>query len=272
MAKKKKPSSLRPPAPKREGTFMRPEWRARIYGEGGRREPPPRTLEEAARRREETRKAAMPAWLRPFQILSPSMEKEAEAEARRRRAPGSYAEVMIPKSEREHIERMRQRMRTPTQAQPQAQPGYSGYSGYSKPGAPEEPRPRYGPPPPAARTYGPQPGRAPGSPLGVFDLPELWEGLRSVRSNPRFRGHYGVGEISREGRTQAERAIDTAEFFKIPEDVLRRYRPETLWVQWAEPFLKTVEDELNAAKPRDIPGRLKFDLARNGAFGLVYIE
>lgn len=252
---------------------MRAEWRRKIYGEGGRREPPPRTVEEADERQERTRKAAAPAWLRPFQIWSPSPEAEAEAEGRRRRAPGSYAEILVPASERAHIERERQRY-VEARARGQAQvppPSYARPTGgYPPPPAGE--RSRYGAPPPAASG---RPGRAFGertSPIGVFDLPALWDGLRRVRSNPRFTGNYGVGELSREGRTQAERAVDVAEFFHVPDDVLRRYRPETLWVEWAEPFLRSAEDELNAAKPRDIPGRLRFDLAKNGAFGLVYVE
>ena len=93
-----------------------------------------------------------------------------------------------------------------------------------------------------------------------------------IRTDPRFKGAYGVGQISPEGRTQAQRAVDVARFFQVPEEVLRQYRPEDLWIQWCEPFLRSVENELNAAKPSDIPGRLRFDLATSGAFGLVYTE
>lgn len=263
MAKKK---SRAPVSPK---SFMRPEWRRKIYGEGGPKQPPPRTVQEAAERRARTkRSASLPWWLKAFEDWIPTQEQLTERE-RREGMKRPLSDVIVPTGELEYIERMKEKARSQAHAPPT----------YGRPGAgptpSAEPRSRYGPPPPAARPRGPFSSQGQGhaqSPVSVFDLPSLWEGLRRVRSNPRFRGSYGVGQISREGRTQAERAIDVAEFFKVSDETLRQYRPETLWAQWAELFLKSVADELNHLKPSDIPGRLKFDLVQDGAFGLVYVE
>lgn len=260
MAKKK---SRAPVPPK---SFMRPEWRRKIYGEGGPKQPPPRTVQEAAERRARTkRSASLPWWLKAFEDWIPTQEQLAERE-RREGMKRPLSDVIVPTGELEYIERMKQR-ELERKGQSYAQPKVPGYGGRPQPQAS-----RYGPPPPAARPRGGASSSQGQSPVSVFDLPSLWDGLRRVRSDPRFKGSYGVGQISREGRTQAERAIDVAEFFKVSDETLRQYRPETLWAQWAELFLKSVADELNHLKPSDIPGRLKFDLVQDGAFGLVYVE
>lgn len=267
MARKKKPSRKAPAKPVR--SFMRPEWRRRIFGEGGPRELPPRTSAEAAERTERARQAALPAWLRPFEIFRPTPEETAE---RARWKKASLVESMVPRSELEYIEKMKRSHAAPGSSRY----GYGPAPGESRYGAPSSATPsgqsRYGPPPPAARPRGGTQAAGAFNPIDVFDLDAVWDGLRRVRSDPRFRGTYGVGQISKEGRTQAERALDTAAFFKAPEELVRRYRPETLWLEWAEPVLRSVSDELNHLKPPDIKGRLKFDLAENGAFGLVYVE
>ena len=302
MAKKKKPRSPALPAPAQRppGTFMKPEWRRKVYGEGGPREIPPRTSAEAERRTAQAARSKMPPWMLPFEHLRPSPEEE---EGRRKRSARA-ASAEIAREEREYVEAMRRQGVEPSPfeaerrgAPPQARPGEtfrreggglpppgprpgapppSGYrpppSGYRAPGGAPPPS-GYRPPPGASPPPGGRPAASPlENPLGVFNLPSLWEGIRMNRTDPRFKGAYGVGQLSGEGRTQAERALDVARFFRIPEEVLRQYRPESLWVEWAEPFLRMVENELNTAKPSDIPGRLKFDLATNGQFGLVYVE
>lgn len=246
---------------------MKPEWRRKIYGEGGPKEPPPRTAKEAAERRARTKRSvSLPWWLKAFEDWIPTEEELAERGRLEQKKRPLY-EAIVPASELEYIERMKQRE---LERQRGASQGPPPRYGANPPRYGAQPQAsRYGPPPPAARARA---GSPPSEAASVFDLPAVWEGLRRVRSNPKFRGTYGVGQISREGRTQAERATDVAEFFKVPDETLRRYRPETLWVEWAEPFLKSVADELNHAKPSDIPGRLKFELAENGAFGLVYSE
>jgi hypothetical protein len=201
-------------------------------------------------------------------MWQPTPEQEAERLLRRE---SSLAPHLVPESELKYIEEMRRgggRANAPYRSY--APPG-TAYAPPPAHGAAPGPRSRYQPPPQAARRGEPPPA-AQESPASAFNLPALWGGLRQVRSDPRFRGTYGVGQLSQSGRTQAQRALDVAEFFKVPAYVIERYRPEAVWNEWAEPFLKAVEEELNRAKPSDIPGRLKFDLTKDGAFGLVYLE
>lgn len=264
-------------AAKEHRSFMKPEWRRKIYGEGGPAEPPPKTPEEAIRRRAETKRESLPRWLRAFEIWRPTAEEEARRSAERARPPGSLTEHVVPKSELEYIERMRRQGGAAWESSYRREmPGYTQ--------APPRERSRYGyaPPPPAARP-GFREGRhepprgAPHEermvdPISVFNLPLMWEGIRKVKQDARFRGTYGVGKLSREGRSQAERAMDVLSFFKVPENVIRRVPPDQVWSEVVLPLLSAVTQALNAAKPSDLPGRLKFDFSENGAFGLVYVE
>jgi hypothetical protein len=225
---------------KRPEGYLKPEWRRKLQTE-----PPPRTEGEAVARREESQRAAAPWWLKVFEMWRPSPE---ELEERQTRRTVPLTEAIVPPSEREYVaKQMEEARRGGFRAE---EPGYR--RGY-------EPRRE-------ARAAGPY------DPLSAFDLPKMWEGIRTVRKDPRFKGTFGVGQLSPAGRGEADRTVDVARFFRIPEDVMRQHRPENAWRSLILPLLGEVERLLAGEKPRDIGGILKFDFASNGAFGLVYRE
>ncbi len=148
--------------------------------------------------------------------------------------------------------------------------------GRRAPGAAPMPPPREGP---AESSRSERPGRAPNQPPMVdpsnwFDLGRIWAAIQTVRSDPRFTPGKPVAvvKIGNAARSETERAQDLIRFFRIPPEEVRRFSTSVLWSDLLNPFLDELAYALNTVKPREFPGKVRFQAGNDGSYWLGYLE
>jgi hypothetical protein len=136
------------------------------------------------------------------------------------------------------------------------------------------------PPPPPPPREGPREERRPGnaapsvSPANWFDMNRVWAAVQTVKADQRFRpgSPVAVVQISNPSSDEERRARDLIRFFGIPPTDAHRFHGPELWTKLLSPFLDELAYAINYEKPREIPGKVKFQVGNDGSFWLAYTE
>jgi hypothetical protein len=105
-----------------------------------------------------------------------------------------------------------------------------------------------------------------------FEIEPLWEHVKAhVKDAPRGRRiELPLVQITHPGLDEARAAYETAYFFdKVKE--ISNLDTKAAWDRVLLPFLDEVEETLNAKKPKELPGRLRFDVAPDSSLTLFYM-
>jgi len=142
----------------------------------------------------------------------------------------------------------------------------------------------FGVPTPAARTVAPPKAAAPKAPAPAFvrpavdpgqyyDVKALFEYVRGVRQDPAWRPPASVPlqQLARPTQDPLQAALEVGRFFKMDPAELSKYGPNA-WQYLVEPFVRSVAQAVNLAKPPDLPGSFQFTFANDGSFGFGYVE
>jgi hypothetical protein len=105
-------------------------------------------------------------------------------------------------------------------------------------------------------------------PNKYFDMAALWEHIRNLRKDPAFRGGAPIVQITGPIQDPLGSALETAAYFKL--DPMRVRAAMEPWRDMLDPFLMELMTALNATKPGDVPGGLRFERAGDLSFWLVY--
>jgi hypothetical protein len=111
-------------------------------------------------------------------------------------------------------------------------------------------------------------------PANWFDLNRIWAAVQTVRADSRFTPGKPVAvvKIGNAARSEAERAQDLIRFFRIPPEEVRRFSASALWSELLNPFLDELAYSLNYVKPREFPGKMRFQAGNDGSYWLGYLE
>lgn len=106
-----------------------------------------------------------------------------------------------------------------------------------------------------------------------FDVTALWNHVKTQYKSASRSGkaEIPVVQITHPGIDEGRAASETAYFFSKQKDIAGM-DSRTAWDRVLGPFLDEVEEVLNAHKPKDLEGILKFDVAPDSSLTLFYVE
>jgi predicted methyltransferase len=112
------------------------------------------------------------------------------------------------------------------------------------------------------------------NPANWFDMSRVWAAVQTVRADQRFRpgSPVAVVQVSNPSRDEERRAQDLIRFFGIPPADAQRFHGPELWTKLLSPFVDELAYAINYEKPREIPGKVKFQVGNDGSFWLAYVE
>lgn len=107
-----------------------------------------------------------------------------------------------------------------------------------------------------------------------FDQSRIWNAVQTVRQDSRFRvgSPVAVVQVSNPIPDDQKRAEEMIRFFRIPRQDVERYQPSQYWPGLLNPFLDELAYAINYAKPREIPGTIRFQKAPDGSMWMAYQE
>lgn len=102
-----------------------------------------------------------------------------------------------------------------------------------------------------------------------FDSAALWEYVKTERR--KGPSPLPVVQITHPGLDEGRAAYETAYFFGKQKEIANM-DTRGAWDRVLGPFLDDVEEALNARKPKEVEGRLRFDVAPDSSLTLFYVE
>jgi hypothetical protein len=106
-----------------------------------------------------------------------------------------------------------------------------------------------------------------------FDIAELWSYVKEeIKNIPEgTRVDIPVAQITNPGLSEEKAARETAQFFAMMP-AISGMDARRAWDTVLGPFLDEVEEALNAKRPKELTGKLKFDVAPDSSVMLFYVE
>lgn len=106
-----------------------------------------------------------------------------------------------------------------------------------------------------------------------FDVDGLWKEVQKAVGKAYSFGKIEIPvlQITHPGVTTEEAAYETAAFFGKEGDI-SRFDAQDAWNRMLIPFLDAVEETLNEKKPKELGGKLRFDVAEDQSLTLFYID